>query len=298
MAKKLLSIVIPIYNEEESIPLLINQLNKTVQKIKEYNFEFIMVENGSFDASLTLLLAERKKDKKIKIIKLSKNVECDGGIIAGLKYATGDAAIVMMADLQDDPVLIPKFIKKWHEGYDIVYGIIKKREGLKLSRKVGTFVFYQLMNILSNKLIPPDVSDFRLLDRKAYVVIANMSEHNKFFRGLSSWTGFKHTGITIIRPRRVAGVSKADFKTVFTVAKNGLFSFSDLPFYVPWILSVVLFVAALIFLSINSTYSLILFLFMLVMLVMGIQNEYLKIILTEVRNRPNFIIDRVYGVKA
>jgi glycosyltransferase involved in cell wall biosynthesis len=297
MAKILLSIVIPVYNEEESIPLLIADLQKISKKLPAYNFEYILVENGSADDSLKLLLYERKKDKRIKILKLSRNFGCDGGIVAGLNYAAGDAAIIMMADLQDDPNLIPKFIAKWTQGYDIVYGIVAKREGMKTTRKIGTYLFYRIMNVLSKDLLPPNVSDFRLMDRKVYEVVAAMPEHDKFFRGLSSWSGFKHTGIPFIRPKRAAGVSKANFRTVFTVARNGLFSFSDIPFQLPWIIAVVMFIAALLLLQIDVVYSIITLLFSITMVMIAVQNEYLKIILTEVRNRPNFIVDKAYGLK-
>lgn len=297
MAKKILSIVIPVFNEEESIPSLVDQLKNTSEKLKDYSFEYIMVENGSYDASLQLLLKERKKDKRIKILKLSRNFGCDGGIVAGLNYATGDAAIVMMADLQDDPNLIPKFIHKWNQGHDIVYGIVTKREGTKATRKLGTYFFYKLMNLLSKGLLPPNVSDFRLLDRKVYEVVATMPEHDKFFRGLSSWLGFTHTGIEFVRPKRAAGVSKANFSTVFTVARNGLFAFSDLPFQIPWIFSIILFIASALLLRLEIIFSVVTFLFALTMVMIAVQNEYLKIILTEVRNRPNFIVDKLYGLK-
>lgn len=298
MTKKLLSIVVPIYNEEDSLPLLISTLKKISEKLKEYDFEYVMVENGSFDNSFTILNNARKNDKRIKILKLARNFGCDGGIVAGLNYAEGDAAIIMMADLQDDPNLIPKFIDKWHEGYDIVYGIVKKREGIKFTRKVGTYIFYQLMNILSNKLLPPDVSDFRLMDKKVYTVIAKMPEHDKFFRGLSSWTGFKHAGIQFVRPKRAAGVSKADFVTVFNVARNGLFAFSTIPLQIPWFLTIIFLIASLIsFIGGLTFYGVIFLLFVIITALIAIQNEYLKRILEETRNRPNFIVDKVYGLK-
>lgn len=297
MAKKMLSIVIPVFNEEESIQSLVSHLKSISDKLNDYTFEYIIVDNGSHDSSLELLLKERKKDKRVKVLKLSRNFGCDGGIVAGLNYATGDAAIVMMADLQDDPNLIPKFINKWNQGYDIVYGIVMKREGTKTTRKIGTYLFYKLMNLLSKGFLPPNVSDFRLMDKKAYQVVATMPEHDKFFRGLSSWAGFKHTGIAFVRPKRAAGISKANFLTVFTVARNGLFSFSDVPFQIPWFLAIILFISSLIFLRIDLAFSGVAFLFALTMVMIAVQNEYLKIILTEVRNRPNFIVDKLYGLK-
>src|SRR5438094_221275 len=139
MKKKLVSIVIPVYNEEKNIPRLVTKISETINNISSYTFEILIVENASHDETFPLLLKVNKKDPRFKIIQLARNAGCDGAIIAGLSYAKGEAAIIIMADLQENPNLIPKFIKKWEEGYDDVYGIVKRRPGMKTYKKIGTF---------------------------------------------------------------------------------------------------------------------------------------------------------------
>lgn len=297
--KKLISIVIPAFNEEEVIEELVRRLSSVASTCKKYEFEFIVVDNGSIDNTFSKLLNARKKDKRVKILKLVKNATCDGGIIAGLSYAIGDAAIVMMADLQDDPDLIPKFLKKWEEGYSIVYGIVKKRKNIKFTRRLATYLFYKLMTILTQGFLPENVSDFRLMDRKAYSIITRLPEHNKFFRGLVMWTGFKEIGIEFDRPKRFAGRSKAYFLTVLSVAVNGIISFTNLPLRIFWIF--VLFFSFYVLFSLFqgiSQYSLILVILLFLALMIAMQGEYTLRIFEEVRNRPNFIVQETYGLQS
>lgn len=295
--KKLISIVIPAFNEEEVIPQLVKQLKKTAEICKNYQFEFIVVDNGSVDNTFDLLVKARKTEKRIKILRLVKNATCDGGIVAGLTYAKGDAAIVMMADLQDDPALIPQFLKKWEQGYAIVYGIVKKRKNVRFTRRLGTFIFYKLMTLLTQGFLPENVSDFRLMDKKAYTIITKLPEHNKFFRGLVMWTGFKQIGIPFDRPKRFAGKSKAYFFTVLTVAINGVIAFTNLPLRISW-LFVLLFLGLALFSLFQgfTQTTLILFVLFLISIMLAIQGEYILRIFEEVRNRPNFIVQEMYGL--
>ncbi len=296
--KKRISIVIPAYNEEAVIPELIKRLSKVANSLKSHNFEFIIVENGSTDATLAELLKARRKDGRVKILHLAKNAGCDGGIVAGLSYATGQAAIVMMADLQDTPELIPQFIKKWEKGYHIVYGIVKKRKKLRITRKIGTFLFYKLMNFLTQGQLPENVSDFRLMDRRVYTILSRLPEHNKFFRGLVVWTGFKETGIYFERPERFAGKSKAYFLTVVNVAINGIISFTSIPLRMFWIFIGLMYVATFFSLLLsNYLFSIVLGIFSIISTMIGIQGEYILRIFEEVRNRPNHIVQDLYGLK-
>lgn len=296
--KQTISIIIPAFNESEVVPQLTSALIKIMNAIPKYAFEVIVVEHGSTDNTLETLLKARKKDSRIKILQLAKNVGCDGGIIAGLTYASGDAAVVMMADLQDDPKMIPQFLKKWEEGYDVVYAVIKKRTQVKLYKRMGANIFYKLMDILSKGLIPENVSDFRLLDKDVYKALIAMPEHNKFFRGLVAWSGFRQTGISTIRLERAAGTPKSDLKTLIKVALTGMFSFSNLPLRIPWVLSLIFLIAGIIalFLS-NIIVGILLISFALLAGLIGIQGEYMIKILEETRGRPNFIVRESYGVK-
>ncbi|MDP3941914.1 MAG: glycosyltransferase family 2 protein [bacterium] len=294
--KKIINIVIPAFNEELVIQELTRRLSLLMDKLPKYTFEVIVVENASTDDTLKELLRARKKDQRFKILQLSTNYGCDGAIVAGVHYARGDAVIIMMADLQDVPELIPEFLKRWEEGYDIVYGIVKKRVHMGLMRRFGTFLFYKIMSKLSKGLIPENVSDFRLIDRKVYRVILSMPEHNKFFRGLVMWTGYKKIGIPFIRPDRIAGKSKADLPTMLSVALNGIISFSSLPLRISWLIAGLFISGMLISLIVlRFQLSLIFFSLSLVTILISIQNEYIGRILEEVRGRPHFVVQNTYG---
>ena len=248
--KKLISIVIPAYNEESVIEELKKRLQNMMNTCLNYDFEVIIVENGSFDTTFEQLISIHHEDPRFKIVQLSRNFGCDGGITAGLAYAEGNAAVIMNADLQDPPELIPQLIQKWESGYEIVYGVIQKREGVNIIRRVLSRAAYMIIFQLSNRMIPENASDFRLIDRKVYKIINSMKEKNKFLRGLVVWTGFKQIGVPFERQPRFAGESKADFLTVWSVAMNGIFSFSYFPLKIAtamgFLLSTMAFIAAFI----------------------------------------------------
>jgi dolichol-phosphate mannosyltransferase len=295
--KKLVSIVIPAFNEEEVIPSLTKRLRTFMDSFKDFQFEVIFVDDGSRDNTVNELLKARRKDKRIKIIEMTKNNGCDESIFAGLKFAKGDAAIIMMADLQEPPELIPHFIKKWQTGYDIVYGIVKKRINYPLHRKIGTYIFYKLISYLTNHIVPENVSDFRLLDKKVYLTLADLPEHNKFFRGLAMWPGYKKVGIPFERPDRIAGKSKANISLTFKVAINGILGFSNLPLRLPWLLFLFSLVVTLLSTFLFSIQQTILFLFFsFLFLISAIQSEYILRIFIENRNRPNYIVKKLYGL--
>lgn len=302
--KKKISIVIPIYNEENVIPELIKQLTKFINANYLYDFEPILVEHGSIDNSYELLKAHAKKDNRFKILQLSKNFGCDGGISAGMRFATGDACIIMMADLQEPVETIKGFIDKWNEGYEIVYGIVKKRAA-GLIRNFSSILFYKIFNTLTNNIFPENASDFRLIDRKVYETINKMDEQNKYLRGLIMWTGFKHIGVPFDRKKRFAGESKADFKTVLGVALNGVFSFSYIPLrllsFMGIVLTIISFIMIVFYISLFFIYGrstpgiatiiiFMLFMFGVLFFILGIISEYLVRIYEEVKKRPLFIV--------
>lgn len=307
--KKLISVVIPAYNEEDVLDELYRRLKNIIDSNTYYEFEIIIVENGSWDSSFDKLVQINKEDPRFKIVKLSKNFGCDGGITAGLKYAKGDAAVIMNADLQDPPEMITQFLKKWEEGYEIIYGIIEKREGVSFTRKILSKLAYEIIYNLTHEAIPKNASDFRLIDKKVYLIVNNMEEKNKFLRGIIAWTGFKQTGIPYERPARYAGETKAGFCTAFNVAMNGIFSFSYFPLHIATILGFVISAISfgLIFLELafffiygqivpgfTTTIVLILFLFGMLFFLIGIVGIYIARIYDEVKQRPNFIVtDRI-----
>ena len=312
LKKKLISLVIPIFNEESNISELYIQLVKLMSREIKYNFEIIAVEHGSTDSTFKKLLTINKKDKRLKILQLSRNFgNADAAIFAGLNFVKGDACVLMMGDLQDPPDMIPQFIRKWEQGYEIVYGIIKKRADTSFSRKISSLLFYMILNKLTNNLFPENVSDFRLIDKKVYEIVKTMPERNKFLRGIINWTGFSQIGVSFNREKRFAGESKAYFFTVLKVALNGIFSFSYAPLklvtLLGFALSVVSFMLIIYQLSLYivvgrgelgiSTIVIVLgFLFGMLFLILGVMGEYLARIYDEVKQRPNFIIRNKIGL--
>jgi|SRR3990167_4887105 len=310
--KKTISIVTPLYNEEENIDELYRQLNQLFKIEKKYNFEVTAVEHGSKDRTFQKLLKIHNKDKRLKILQLSKNFgNADAAIFAGLNFVKGDAVVIMMGDLQDPPNMISNFIRKWEEGYEIVYGIIKKRADSNIIRKINSLFFYKMLNILTDNMFPENVSDFRLIDKKVYEVICKMPERNKFLRGMIIWSGFSQVGVSFNRAKRFAGEPKANFPTVLKVALNGIFSFSYIPLKLVtlcgFLLSVVSFsliiyqiVLFLIFgrgaPGISTIIVILGFLFGMLFLILGIIGEYLARIYDEVKQRPNYIVRNKIGL--
>ena len=308
--KKLISIVIPAYNEEEVLDELKRRLQKVMDANENYDFEVIIVENGSWDNTFNKLVIINREDPRFKVVQLSRNFGCDGGITAGLRYAKGDAIVIMNADLQDPPEIITKFIEVWDSGYDVVYGIILKRSGVSFTRKILSSLAYKIIYHLTNATIPENVSDFRLIDKKVYTIVNRMEEKNKFLRGIIAWTGFKQTGIPYERPPRYAGEAKAGLCTAFNVAINGIFSFSFFPLQIATILgfitSVISFILILVELGLylkygqvvpgfTTTIILILFLFGVLFTLLGVMGVYIARIYDEVKQRPNFIVNSEIG---
>jgi polyisoprenyl-phosphate glycosyltransferase len=308
--KKKISIVIPAYNEEENLDELTKRLQVMMSSADRYDFEVIIIENGSYDSSYARLLEINKADSRFKIIHLSRNFNSYGGILAGLSYASGDATVAMCADLQDPPELILDFIRKWEEGYEVVYGVVQKREGISIVRKILYPMFYKIFFILTDKTAPENANDFRLMDRKVYSVVNDMKENNKFIRGLVAWTGFRQTGIPFERPPRFAGESKANFRGVLNLALHGIFSFSNLPLRIATYFGIFVSIISFIFLVIElllfvlygrevpgftTIVILILFLFGALFLMLGIIGEYISRIYEEVKDRPSFIVNETVG---
>jgi glycosyltransferase involved in cell wall biosynthesis len=308
--KKLISVIIPAYNEEGCVEELARQLREVFCGNLRYDFEVVVVENGSTDGTYVKLRAIRERDPRFKIIRLSRNFRMDGGITAGLHYARGDAAVIMVANLQDPPSLIPQFLREWEEGYEHVYGIVKSRPGKGFLRRLNSQVFYWLINKLTNNLIPRNVSDFRLIDRKLYQTINRMDERNRFMRGMFVWTGFKSIGIEFERNTRYAGQSHARFAHVLQLALQGIFAYSYFPLKLISLLGILLSAASLVYLfytviriflkgvpfaGYGTIISVIVLMFGFLFLILGILGQYIAQIYEEVKMRPNFIVKEEIG---
>jgi dolichol-phosphate mannosyltransferase len=308
--RKLISIVVPAYNEGGNVKELARQLQAVFDENKNYDFEVIMVENGSIDQTFEKLLEIHLEDPRFKILRLSRNFRMDGGITAGLKYAKGDAAVIMTANLQDTPCTITNFIQKWEEGYENVYGIVKKRKGKGFLRCVNSRLFYMIINWMTGGIVPKNVSDFRLVDKKIYQIINSLDERNRFMRGLFAWVGFKSTGIEYERAKRFAGKSHASFLGVLQLAIQGIFAFSYIPIkliaVVGFIISgcsftyllytvVKVLVKGVPFPGYGTIVSLMILMFGFLFLCLGVVGQYVAQIYEEVKARPNYIVKETIG---
>jgi len=305
MSKKLISLIVPAYNEEDCVDELFSRLDAVFATEPKYDFEVVIVENGSLDSTWVKLQAIAEKDSRFKILKLSRNFRMDGGLTAGLDYIKGDACVLMTADLQDPPELIPQFLRYWEQGYENIFGVITKREGTGPIRTMNSKLFYWLAGKLTDGRIPRNASDFRLVDRKVYEAVKGMTERNRFVRGLFAWAGFNSIGVPMERPPRFGGVSNAHTLKVLDLAFKGIFAHSYKPLRLITVFGFVL--SGLSFISIIPLFFLWLFvgvpfagfgtlvgLFLLVFgivsLMLGILSEYVGLIYEEVKARPNYVV--------
>ena len=305
MSKKLISLIIPAYNEEDCVDELFTRLKNIFETELQYDFEVVIVENGSLDSTWAKLQNIAGQDSRFKILKLSRNFRMDGGLTAGLDYIKGDACVLMTADLQDPPELIPPFLRFWEQGYENIYGVITKREGTGPIRTMNSKLFYWLAGKLTDGRIPRNASDFRLVDKKVYTAVKGMTERNRFVRGLFAWAGFNSIGVPMERPPRFGGVSNAHTLKVLDLAFKGIFAHSYKPLRLITVFGFIL--SALSFISILPLFFLWLFvgvpfagfgtlvgLFLLVFgivsLMLGILSEYVGLIYEEVKARPNYVV--------
>jgi len=309
--RKLISVVIPAYNESDCVGELARRLQGVMGLEANYDFEVIVVENGSEDDTWEKLNRIHVSDRRFKILQLSRNFRMDGGLTAGLAHANGDAAVVMTADLQDPPELISDFLRKWEAGYENVYMVVSERQGTGPLRTFNSKAFYWLAGKLTDGTIPRNASDFRLVDRGVYETINQMQERNRFIRGLFAWAGYKSVGIPHERPPRFGGESKAYSLKVLDLAFKGIFAHSYAPLRLITItglslslISAILLViytlrfifAGVPFAGFGTLVGFILLLFGILFSMIGVMSEYIGLIYEEVKQRPNFVVRRRVGL--
>jgi len=309
--KKLISLIIPAYNEEDCVDELARRLTSVFESESKYDFEVVIIENGSIDSTWEKLQAISAQDSRFKILKLSRNFRMDGGLTAGLDYVSGDACVLMTADLQDPPELIPTFLRKWEEGWENIYGIVTKREGTGPIRTFNSKAFYWLAGKLTDGKIPRNASDFRLVDRVVYETVREMKERNRFVRGLFAWVGFKSIGIPMERPPRFGGVSNAHTFKVLDLAFKGIFAHSYKPLRLITIfgiglsflsiislipLSIVWVTKGVPFAGFGTVISVFVLLIGLLAFMLGIISEYVGLIYEESKSRPNYIVSKSVNI--
>ena len=306
------SVVIPMYYEEEVANECYNRMKKVLDELEKYDYELIFVNDGSKDKTLNILEEIAKKDEKAKVISFSRNFGHQAAVTAGLKFVTGDAIVIIDADLQDPPELIPEMLKLWEDGNEVIYGKRKTREGESHFKLFTAKMFYKTLNALSDVEIPKDTGDFRLVDRKVIDTINQLPEHNKFLRGLFSWVGYKQTAFEYERKERFAGKTKYPLKKMLKLASDGIISFSTKPLKLVGILGMLSILISFIVLI----YSIVSYIFKLNTLTAGwtsimvaitffagvqllsiwVISEYIGRIYDETKQRPQYIIDKKINI--
>lgn len=311
--KKMVSVVIPMYYEEDVAEECYKRVKNVLESLENYNHEIIFVNDGSKDKTLEILEGIAKKDKNVKVISFSRNFGHQAAVTAGIKYVKGQAIVIIDADLQDPPELIKDMLKLWEQGNEVIYAKRKKRKGETAFKLFTAKAFYKMLNKLSDVYIPENTGDFRLADRKVIDVINSMPEHNKFLRGLFSWVGFKQIPFEYERQERFAGKTKYPLKKMLKLASDGIISFSIKPLKIVGTLGI----ASIIISFVILVYAIISFIFKLNYLTAGwtslmvaitffagvqllsmwIMAEYMSRIYDETKNRPQYIIDKTINIE-
>lgn len=302
-----ISVVIPMYYEEEVAHLCYDRVSTVLKSLSDkYEYEIIFVNDGSKDKTLKILRDIANNDKCVKVISFSRNFGHQAAVTAGIKYITGDAIVIMDADLQDPPELIPDMLKLWEKGNEVIYGKRKTRKGESAFKLLTAKMFYTFLNSMSEVEIPKNTGDFRLVDRKVIDVINSLPEHNKFLRGLFSWVGFEQKAFLYDRPERKLGTTKYPFKKMFKLASDGILSFSTKPMKIVGGLGVIsiLFSISVLIYSLCSYFGqwnnltpgwtsimvCITFFAGVQLLSLWVLSEYISRIYDESKGRPEYII--------
>ncbi len=307
-----LSVVIPMYYEEDVAYECYTRIKKMCDLLLEYTYEIIFVDDGSKDMTGHILENISHKDKNVKVITFSRNFGHQAAVTAGLKYVSGDVIAIIDADLQDPPELIPQMLSLWEKGNDVIYGKRKSREGESYFKLLTARMFYKTISSLSDFEIPQDTGDFRVVDRCVIDIVNSLPEHNKFLRGLFSWVGYNQTSVEYERKKRFAGKTKYPLRKMLKLAFDGIFSFSAKPLKLIGGLGIVTFFISLCIL----VYSLISFIAFpqniapgwtsimvtltllgsVILLSLWIVAEYIARIYDETKNRPQYIIKQTCNI--
>lgn len=309
---KKIDIIIPAYNEEESLPFLFERLEKIMQENANYEFEILFVNDGSKDKTLELIKKQREKDNRISYVDFSRNFGKETAMIAGLDYATGDAAIFMDADLQDPPELIPELIKYWEQGYDDVYARRRTREGETFFKKFTSKMYYRVLQKMTKVEIQVDTGDFRLLDRRCINALKKLRESQRNTKSMFSWIGYNKKEVLYDREPRVAGKTKWNYKKLVDLAIDGITSFTTSPLRLSTFIAIPTFIVLAVYFiyvivkcfvvheaiqAYQAIILLILFFSGIQILLFGIVGEYLGRIFNETKNRPLYLVNEYNGEK-
>ncbi len=309
---KTVTIIVPCYNEESNIDLLYDRLKKLTDSLSGYDFQILLVNDGSKDNTLSKMQELHETDKKVSYLSLSRNFGKENAMLAGLDYAEGDAVILMDADLQDPPELIPQMLAEWEKGYDDVYARRRSRAGETWLKKATAHWYYRILRKFADIDIPADVGDFRLLDRQAVDALCSLRERQRYTKGLFSWIGYNKKELLFDRDPRAAGNSKMNFFKLFGLAVDGITSFSVAPLRLASVLGLIISTVAFLYLlfviiktllfgdpvaGYPSMISIILFMGGIQLIVLGIIGEYVGRIFNEAKGRPEYLVNEYNGKK-
>ena len=304
--KKLITILVPAYNEEEVLPLLMKRLDSLTGQLPDYSWELLFINDGSKDKTDEMLRSYAKNDSRISYVNFSRNFGKEAALIAGFDYAKGDAVVNIDADLQDPPELIPEMIRYWEEGYDDVYAKRRSRAGETWFKKFSSRTYYRILQ--SSTLVPlqVDTGDFRLLSKRAVEAMKQFRESERYTKGMFSWIGFKKKELLYDRDPRAAGMAKQNYRKLINLAIDGITSLTTAPLristYVGALTSFVAFVY-IVYLLVRplfgvptvpgyaSTLAVILFLGGIQLLSLGIIGEYVGRIFNETKRRPLYFVE-------
>jgi dolichol-phosphate mannosyltransferase len=305
--RSLISVVVPVFNESEVLSTFYDRASRTLAALEGFDYEILFVDDGSRDDSYQQLSSYAERDRHVGILKFSRNFGHQIAITAGVDHARGDCVVVIDADLQDPPEVIPLMIAKWREGFDVVYGVRSEREGERAMKLITASAFYRLLERLTTIKIPADVGDFRLMSRRAVDQLNKLREKDRFVRGLVSWIGFNQTGVHYTRDKRYAGETKYPYRKMIKFAFDGITSFSTAPLklatwsgYGASLLSFLylgsVFVQKLLGYTVQGWATImvaLLFLGGVQLVCIGILGEYLGRIFNEVKPRPMYVVEEI-----
>lgn len=306
-----ISIIVSMYNEEESLPSFFKAIAETMAQLASYSYEIVCIDDGSTDGTYDLLEQYAAEDRRIKILKFSRNFGKEYGLMAGFKYCKGRAAVPIDVDLQDPPELIIEFVKKWEEGFEMVYGIRNDRSSDSFMKRLTAALFYKIYNFMTRSPIPYNAGDYRLIDRRVVNAILELQERNIFMKGIFGWTGFKSCGVKYVRQKRKTGISKWNYWKLWNFALDGITASTTLPLriwtYFGSLLSFLgvlyafyIIIRTMIYgVDVPGYASLLVFILLLggvQMIILGILGEYIGRIFIEVKRRPLYLIEKRVNV--
>ena len=309
---KKITILVPAYNEEESLNALYERISKIMNLMENYEFELLFINDGSKDKTLSMIKELRSKDNRVCYVDFSRNFGKEIAMIAGLDYATGDCVIIMDADLQDPPELIPQMVELWEQGYDDVYAKRRSRAGETWLKKFTSKMYYKVLQSLTKVEIQKDTGDFRLLDRRCVNALRKMRENGRCSKSMFSWIGYNKKEIMYDRDPRFAGQTKWNYKKLIDLAIDGITSFTTSPLRIATYISIPTFLTLLIYFiyvivkcirlniaiqAFQATILLILFFAGIQIILIGIMGEYLGRIFNESKNRPLYLVNEYNGEK-